>query len=40
LTVLALKGHPEAFDPRIQMIRKHPGQSVVAEIMSELLPSG
>ena len=40
LTLIALKGHPQAFDERIQQIRHHPGQNAIGEIMRELLPVG
>lgn len=40
LSILALKGHPDAFDERIQDIRIHYGQRVIGEIMRELLPKG
>lgn len=40
LSLLALKGHPVAFDDRIQDIRIHAGQRVMGEIMRELLPIG
>jgi len=35
-----LKGHPAAFDERVQMIRIHPGQNVVGEMMRQLVPDG
>ncbi len=40
LSLIALKGHPAAFDERVQMIRIHPGQNAVGEIMRELVPQG
>jgi histidine ammonia-lyase len=40
LSVIALKGHPAAFDERVQLIRIHPGQNAVGEIMRELVPYG
>jgi histidine ammonia-lyase len=40
LSLIALKGHPAAFDERVQMIRIHPGQNVVGEMMRELVPQG
>ena len=40
LTLIALKGHPAAFDERVQLIRIHPGQNAIGEMMSELVPQG
>lgn len=40
LSFLALKGHADAFDERIQDIRIHFGQRVIGEVMRELLPKG
>ncbi len=40
LTLIALKGHQAAFDERVQLIRIHPGQNAVGEIMRELVPEG
>ena len=37
LTLLALRGNPAAFDPRIHRARPHPGQVETAEQLSELL---
>ena len=40
LSLIALKGHPQAFDSRIQEIRLHPGQNAIGEIMRQLCPVG
>jgi len=40
LSLIALKGHPAAFDERVQLIRIHPGQNAIGEILRELCPLG
>ncbi len=40
LSLIALKGHPAAFDERVQAVRKHAGQNAVGEIMRQLVPMG
>jgi histidine ammonia-lyase len=40
LSFTALKGHPTEFDERIGLIRPHPGQMAIAEVMRKLIPYG
>lgn len=40
LSFTALKGHPTEFDERIGLIRPHPGQIAIAEIMRKIVPNG
>lgn len=40
LSMLALLGKPQAFDPRIHLARNSAGQIAVADIMHHLLPVG
>ncbi|CAD7968536.1 unnamed protein product [Amoebophrya sp. A120] len=40
MTLVALGGHPEAYDAQVAHVRPHPGQIASAEIMRALVPVG